>query len=128
MQRGSMLTVGDADLPHAALDDDALPDREDIVPGSSTSQTPNAGTTSPVRGPVPERAVLLVGEYVNGSIASQRVRQSMLPWVSRGISADTTSKSSAVAGGRLILTSRLRMDPTPYCAWASAAFRFAASC
>ncbi len=33
MQRGSMVAIGDAELPHAALDYDILPDREDIVPG-----------------------------------------------------------------------------------------------
>src|SRR6185437_3985465 len=78
---------------------------------SSTSQTPNAGTTSPSRGPVLGRGALPDGTQVNGSTASQRARQSIPPLVRRGTSPGTTSKSPAVAGVRLILTSRLRMDP-----------------
>src|SRR5215469_17034021 len=33
MQRANMVTVGDADFAHAALENDMLSDREDIVPG-----------------------------------------------------------------------------------------------
>src|SRR6185312_414645 len=78
---------------------------------SSTSQTPSAGTTSPGCGRTFECVRGALATQVKGSTASQRARQSIPPLVRRGTSPGTTSKSPAVAGVRLILTSRLRMDP-----------------
>ncbi len=66
MQRGGMVTVGDAHLPHAALEMTTFcPTAKTSCRDSSTSQTPSAGTTSPGCGDLRRSARRYSdGEYV----------------------------------------------------------------